>query len=691
MKKRHVTLFGMLLITLSTSTAFGAAAASKVSEGLGHFEAKEYQKAAAAFAEAETAEPDDPRILFNLACAKAAAGDQEKAIELYQQVAQSPELELAVLARYNLGCASVALARSVFGENPEEASEDARKQGMDHLAAAAGYFRDCIQMDGECDDARRNLEVLRVWTKHMKALWREKDRQKLRDSMDLMQFLKWLEGQEVELRGGVKTLSKAPDSPRRRQATYMTASQQRELKEEIPHLKNKIGQALTQAQAMPQGPRGSQSPQAMAAPAADVQKAAEVLTSLAGEAEGAMGKAAESLDARALDSAKTSQGAVLERLDDIHTAMLPYPQLVFQSVDKQKGLVEAVGAEVAPQEAGDAAKIAKEEEQGTEEGESGPQKETAVSNPADHGEPETVETGLDMNPAEMDTAADSPKVLFDAEETAWNQRFLARWTPVMIGKANQGLKQLESMPPVEEEMPQTLPPPPDKQPAEEPAAADEQTVESSATAQPEMTEQQKQLEAAKKQRENLKKSMQLAVQHGPKIIELTEDAAADLDQSRPEAAYPKQQEALRLLEEIAEPLKDQQQQQQQQQQHDQQQDQQQKQDQQQQEQQKQEQKKDEKDQKKDQEKKDQEKKDEQRKQDEKKDQGKEPPKPDSQEQNKADQKPDQKQPHPAKPDVKERQIQAQLQKVRARQKEAEEKRKALEAVLGGPDEVDKDW
>ena len=115
---------------------------------------------------------------------------------MYQQVAQSPEPELAVLARYNLGCLSVDRAKQALGEKPEDASPEARAQGMDHLKAATGYFRDCIEMDPECKDARRNLEVLRAWTKHMKSLWREKDRQKLRDSMDLTQFLKWIEGQE---------------------------------------------------------------------------------------------------------------------------------------------------------------------------------------------------------------------------------------------------------------------------------------------------------------------------------------------------------------------------------------------------------------------------------------------------------------------------------------------------------------
>ena len=252
-------------------------------------------------------------------------------------------------------------------------------------------------------------------------------------------------------------------------------------------------------------PQGMSGPQAIAAPTADIQKAAEVLTNLADEAHGAMGKAAESLDARSLDAAKQSQGAVLERLDDIHTAMLPYPKLVFQSVDKQKGLVGAVGAELEPKKDDIAPRIAKLDKQKDGDEQKDEDKVSLVDDET------TVPTSLDAGIPEV-AKSSMPREPFDAEETAWNQRFVGRWATVMIGKAKQGLEQLKAMPPIESQVPQTLPAPPNKQtvPNKEEDAKDAKDADAKPT-EPPMTDEQKKLEAAKKQRENLKKSMELAV------------------------------------------------------------------------------------------------------------------------------------------------------------------------------------
>jgi Ca-activated chloride channel family protein len=78
-------------------------------------------------------------------------------------------------------------------------------------------------------------------------------------------------------------------------------------------------------------------------------------------------------------------------------------------------------------------------------------------------------------------------------------------------------------------------------------------------------------EAMKKQIEGLKQSMQKAVELGPRIHDLTDEAATHLQEKEPAQALPKQEEALKLLKEIADPLPRQDQQQQGDQQQDQQQ------------------------------------------------------------------------------------------------------------------------
>ena len=109
-------------------------AAEEVRQGIASYGAGDYQQAAAAFNEADVAQPDDLRIAFDRGMALAAQGDADKAVELLEKAALSPDLELAVRARYNLGCLAAAKARKQFGEHPEKASPEVRSSGLADLA-----------------------------------------------------------------------------------------------------------------------------------------------------------------------------------------------------------------------------------------------------------------------------------------------------------------------------------------------------------------------------------------------------------------------------------------------------------------------------------------------------------------------------------------------------------------------------
>ncbi|GAF90428.1 unnamed protein product, partial [marine sediment metagenome] len=92
-------------------------ATEKVRQGVRHYNQEDYEAAGKAFAEADVAQPDDPRIAYDRACAYAAGGDADKAIELFQQAALSPKGTLAAACHYNLGCLAAAKARALFGEH----------------------------------------------------------------------------------------------------------------------------------------------------------------------------------------------------------------------------------------------------------------------------------------------------------------------------------------------------------------------------------------------------------------------------------------------------------------------------------------------------------------------------------------------------------------------------------------------
>jgi len=130
---------------------------------------------------------------------------------------------------------------------------------------------------------------------------------------------------------------------------------------------------------------------------------------------------------------------------------------------------------------------------------------------------------------------------FDFDELAWNQRFVADWVDVLALKAEQGLKGLENL-----DSSAMVAPPPD---GSELADSDAQTKSDA--------------EAMKQQLEGLNQSMEKAVELGPQVRDLAREAAEQLAERNFTQALPKQQEALKLLREVADLLPKQNQQQQQ--------------------------------------------------------------------------------------------------------------------------------
>ncbi len=89
-------LAAVLLAFPSVAAAGSRQAAEKVRQGIASYESGDYKDAAAAFNEADVAQPDDLRIAFDRGMALAAEGDATKATELLEQAALSPDLDLAV-------------------------------------------------------------------------------------------------------------------------------------------------------------------------------------------------------------------------------------------------------------------------------------------------------------------------------------------------------------------------------------------------------------------------------------------------------------------------------------------------------------------------------------------------------------------------------------------------------------------
>ncbi len=340
---RAILRLTILLALCADAHAGARQAAQKVREGIAHFRAEEYEQAAKAFAGAEVSRPEDPWIAFDRACAYAAQGEADKAVELFEQAAMTRDRKLAVRSRYNLGVMAAEKARALFGDKPEEARREVRAEGLALLTEAVRHYRDCLELDEDHADARHNLELIRLWIKHVEALWRRRDREKERKEKRLLEFLLTIEGRQRALRGDAKSLAVQAHSPRRRQALATAESSQRTLAEEIGPLEEKI--AAEVGSAKPQGPSPPQaSGSALGnAPLLEAaEEAVERLTGLADQAREAMLRAADDLQGGSPDEAAQAQKEAVEKLDRIYGAIVPFADLVGRAIATEQGLVDRV-------------------------------------------------------------------------------------------------------------------------------------------------------------------------------------------------------------------------------------------------------------------------------------------------------------------------------------------------------------
>ena len=501
------------------ASAGSGEAANKVRAGIASYQAGDYKQAAEVFSEAESAQPDDLRIAFDRGTALAAQGD-DKAVELLQKAALSPDLQLAVRARYNLGCLAAAKAQKRFGEHPEKASPEDRKNGLADLAVAIGHFRDCLRMDKDHADARHNLELLRVWIKYMESLWEQTDRQKQRDEMDLPAYLQMLEEkQRATAASRPGRWPRRATRPNIREAQRAAETAQRKLGEEIGPLKEKIEATLNKAaQPSPGGGRGG-SP-APAVSSDELKKAIASLQSMADEAGMAIEAAAGKLHAGKPSEAVKPQTDVVEKFNQMYRSVAPYPNLVGRAVAAQQALVEASSPPAESPDEGAAKKAAAAEKPAAAEPEERNRKRARRQSPHLPPLPKEKESKL---PAPVPLGREASK------EAAWNQEFVTRYSEILAPLAKEGLKQLESTP--------ASPVPSGTRRPSRAAAALQPTPKNSRNSGTVSSDR-----------------MEKAVELGPKVEKLSGEAVQLLRDRKPAEALPKQQEALKLLKEIAEPL-----------------------------------------------------------------------------------------------------------------------------------------
>ena len=497
-------LVAVVLVSAVVSLGFGSASTAerKVREGLQLFAKGEFDAAGKAFAEADVAEPENQPIRFDRACVFAAVGELEQARDLFQQAALARDTDLAARSHYNLGTLSAAEGRAALGDEPVAATPERRQQGLSLLLSAAGHYRDCLGLAADHSDARHNLELIRLFIKHIEAQWEARDREKTREETGLLDFLSMIRRRQAALRSTLHALDQQADSPQRRQATHEAAAEQAALREEMEPLQAKISE---QFQASQQSPASGGSPGQDPTKNDQLEQAEKLLTQLVNEASSLMEQAQSAISAGLFGDARGQQRDVLDQLNQIFMAVAPFSNVLERATEQQQQLVETSEALTRETEAA----------------------------PNDDAQP------IDDGKSAMEPSEPSTSVNDDAEiewpELEWQQARVSDWSRML------SLKARSELPSVEAQLQTAGTPEPEVDPS--PASTIDDPVKESGTA----GDPNAQLQA-------LKQSLEKAIELAPKVEQCSAAAALQLAKSDAAAALPEQQQAQELLREIAQPL-----------------------------------------------------------------------------------------------------------------------------------------
>jgi len=523
------TRLPVLVVLVGVVAALGfnptSTAVQKVREGIQFFVGGDFESAGKSFSEADKAEPDNATIAFDRACALAASGDSakvEEAQKLFREAALVRDVRIAARALYNLGCLSAEQGRATLGEDPVAADPENREEGVSQLLAAVGHYRDCLRLDKEHVDARHNLELIRLFIKHIQDQWARRDREMAREEKGLLEFLAMIEQRQTELRSAVRLLSEQKDSPQRRQAASELADSQKELRDELDPLKDKITEEITAAQ---QKPSGGNTTNADPDLASQMKQAQKILHQLTDEAGSKMTEAASELSTAVFEDARKNQLNSLNRLNDIFMAMAPFQNVLQRATTQQEQLT------------------------GHSEELTGYEADSLVEKT-----PDDDEAAPDSNDKEEQPSAGIDLPDHEYSELTLQQSRVADWSRMLSLKAQADLPQIEAQLKAAQEQSAVT-----ENPTPQSAAGDNKDEGAEEDAEAELKSE---AEDRLVHLQGLKTSLEKAIELGPKVEEHSRAASESLEAKQLVAALPDQQEALKLLREIARSLsKDDQQQQ----------------------------------------------------------------------------------------------------------------------------------
>lgn len=502
----------LLLFIILPQTLFAQSEAATSLSAQKDYEAKRYTQAAEKYqkivdsllANAKTKEQNEDLLLnqYNLARCLDKAGQYDKAIELYLIVAGAQDKEIALRAKYDLGCLYAHIANLKTGQNPDQLESDKREEVRTNINNAVSQWRAILNVTPDYSDVTQKLERILTISQQWEDAWKTADLKKNADKKKALEYAVNVENEILKTYSAIKRLGLKEDSLVTRQDYFQMASQQSDTIQKAEILLDKTLKALEgQESTDEQSPTPSTlSPQQKA----QVEQIKPIIEKWIKDSQSSLEKSAQELYNRNSDSASGAQKESYQTLDNVFLSLSTLQDAVSRAIKQQKDVIAATEKRIK--------KAAN--------------KDTSAN--ADKTNQDAYKTKLDQ---------------IRLDEHIFSEDMILPWTQTIVPKAKAMLAAL----------------PPDQKPgsgSNKPAvtlnnSADNLQEALDALQQPDAASDTNQSSSPEDQQmQKIRKMCNTAIELGPKIPPLIEQATQDIKNSQLEQSLTSQKEALRLLEEI---------------------------------------------------------------------------------------------------------------------------------------------
>ena len=326
---------------LATDPTDAQIAYEAVQSGIEEFELGHWDAAAKKFEEAIALSENNTVIQFDQACVDLAQGAQDHAKEKLRQAVSGSDPQVVQSAHYNLGFLKVQQVKEKLQPNPATVEKKVRTEVVDQLEQAARHFRHTLEINSDHEDAAYNLELIRLYLKRLKTMWKQQDEQQEQQQEQeesLPDFLLRLQDELKDAEQQIAVLQDEQDSTSRKTAVADLQIELSELDTDVKKIRPMVAEFLQSVVSSQNGQAPNQSPPE---PTAEEAEAIQAVNQLVDQVEAL---SQDMLAAVATEDWSQGQLAIDQNIKSIHqmfAVVTPYPKFVQTALEKQQKLNSA--------------------------------------------------------------------------------------------------------------------------------------------------------------------------------------------------------------------------------------------------------------------------------------------------------------------------------------------------------------